>query len=164
MMQHHPSPFPACAPAGKDSKYLRIQVRRLNQDFYSIQFDAASKALNRTIFSFFSPCLFKFFWLVYFFWNTPRVILSTLKTPRVCGSVEIIACLRFLKTQGNRAPEPCNYSYNCKLGHMLHPRELSMELFLMLLQNQYQVPSPPWTCKKPSLPCSARRRGGVMSH
>lgn len=82
MMQHHPSPFPACAPAGKDSKYLHIQVRRLNQDFYSIQFDAASKALNRTTFSFFSPCLFKFFWLVYFFLEHTKSYFKHTENPK----------------------------------------------------------------------------------
>lgn len=160
-MQHHPSPSPACAPAAKNPKYLRMQIGGLNQDFCSIQFDGASKALNRTTFSLFSPCPFYAFCCFTFFWNTPGAILSTPRTPRVCGSVEIIACLRFLKTQGNRAPEPCNYSYSCKLGCMLHPHELFLELLLMLLQNTITSPFSPTDLQEaiPASLCTKERRG-----
>lgn len=102
-----------------------------------------------------------FCWFTFFLEHTRRAILITLSTPRVCGSAEITACLRFLKTQGNKTPEPCNYSYSCKLGHMLYPR---WSFSCCCSRTQHQVPSPSRTCKKPSLPRSAPRRGGVMSH
>lgn len=128
-----------------------------------VQFDLMLQVRLRTgQLSPFSPLVFSnYFCWFSFFCNTPRAILSTRRTPKVCGSIEIIACLRFLKTQGNRAPEPCNYSYSCKLGPMLHPRDLFVELFLMLLQNKIPCPVSPMDLQEaiPALLCTKERRG-----